>query len=137
MPRSAKHWLSVLFRGVIEALKLTPLVWVGPGELWVAEQPISENTVNAALHGMGYSKHVRTAHGFRATARTIMDEVLGEMVDLIEHQLADAVKDAAHLPARRAGPTTWIICAQGGHPLLLLEMQHQPKCQICTDSLAV
>jgi hypothetical protein len=34
---------------------------------------------------MGYSKEVMTAHGFRAMARTIMDEVLGERVDLIEH----------------------------------------------------
>jgi len=67
---------------------------------------MSENTLNAALRGMEYSKEVMTAHGFRATARTIMDEVLGERVDLIEHQLAHAVKDSngraynhtAHLP---------------------------------------
>lgn len=79
------------------------------------ERPISENTVNAALRGMGYSKNVHTAHGFRATARTIMDEVLGERVDLIEHQLAHAVKDAngraynrtAHLPARREMTQRW------------------------------
>ncbi len=76
---------------------------------------MSENTVNAALRGMGYSKEVHTAHGFRATARTIMDEVLGERVDLIEHQLAHAVKDAngraynrtAHLPARREMLQRW------------------------------
>ena len=69
---------------------------------------MSENTINAALRGMGFSKEVMTAHGFRAMARTIMDEVLGERVDLIEHQLAHAVKDpngraynrTAHLPAR-------------------------------------
>lgn len=72
------------------------------------ERCMSENTVNAALRNMGYSKEVMTAHGFRAMARTIMDEVLGERVDLIEHQLAHAVKDpngraynrTAHLPAR-------------------------------------
>ncbi len=76
---------------------------------------MSENTVNAALRGMGYSKEVHTAHGFRATARTIMDEVLGERVDLIEHQLAHGVKDAngraynrtAHLPARREMLQRW------------------------------
>jgi integrase len=55
---------------------------------------MSENTVNAALRGMGYGKDVMTGHGFRAMARTIMDEVLGERVDLIEHQLAHAVKRA-------------------------------------------
>jgi integrase len=76
---------------------------------------MSENTVNAALRGMGYSKEVMTGHGFRAMARTIMDEVLGERVDLIEHQLAHAVKDpngraynrTAHLPARRLMMQRW------------------------------
>jgi integrase len=76
---------------------------------------MSENTINAALRGMGYSKEVMTGHGFRAMARTIMDEVLGERVDLIEHQLAHAVKDpngraynrTAHLPARRAMMQRW------------------------------
>ena len=54
---------------------------------------MSENTINAALRGMGYSHDVHTAHGFRAMARTIMDEVLGERVDLFEHQLAHTMKD--------------------------------------------
>nr|WP_233410404.1 site-specific integrase [Rugamonas sp. CCM 8940] len=44
---------------------------------------MSENTVNAALRGLGYSKEMMTAQGFRAMARTIMAEVLGERVDLI------------------------------------------------------
>lgn len=56
-----------------------------------------------------------TAHGFRAMARTILDEVLEERVDLIEHQLAHAVKDpngraynrTAHLPARRDMMQRW------------------------------
>lgn len=76
---------------------------------------MSENTVNAALRGMGYTKDVMTAHGFRAMARTILDEVLGERVDLIEHQLAHAVKDpngraynrTAHLPERRKMMQRW------------------------------
>lgn len=79
------------------------------------ERCMSENTVNAALRGMGYAKEVMTAHGFRAMARTIMDEVLGERPDLIEHQLAHTVKDpngraynrTAHLPARRAMMQRW------------------------------
>lgn len=79
------------------------------------ERPMSENTINAALRGMGYSQDVHTAHGFRAMARTIMDEVLGERVDLIEHQLAHAVKDpngraynrTKHLPARRDMMQRW------------------------------
>lgn len=76
---------------------------------------ISDNSVNAALRSMGFSREVMTAHGFRAMARTIMDEVLGERVDLIEHQLAHVVKDpngraynrTAHLPARRAMMQRW------------------------------
>lgn len=76
---------------------------------------MSENTVNAALRGIGYGKDVMTGHGFRAMARTIIDEVLGERVDLIEHQLAHAVKDpngraynrTAHLPARRLMMQRW------------------------------
>jgi integrase len=76
---------------------------------------MSENTINAALRGLGYSKEIMTAHGFRAMARTIMDEVLGERVDLIEHQLAHTVKDpngraynrTAHLPARREMMQRW------------------------------
>lgn len=76
---------------------------------------MSENTVNAALRGMGYSKDMMTAHGFRAMARTILDEVLGERPDLIEHQLAHAVKDpngraynrTSHLPARREMMQRW------------------------------
>lgn len=83
--------------------------------LRTGERPMSENTVNAALRGMGYSKEVHTAHGFRAMARTIMDEVLGERVDLIEHQLAHTVKDpngraynrTAHLPARKVMMQVW------------------------------
>lgn len=79
------------------------------------ERPMSENTINAALRALGYDNTMQTAHGFRATARTILDEVLGERVDLIEHQLAHAVKDTngraynrtAHLPARKAMMQRW------------------------------
>lgn len=50
---------------------------------------MSENTVNAALRGMGYGKDEMTAHGFRAMARTIMVEnIPGIDPDVIEAQLA-------------------------------------------------
>jgi integrase len=83
--------------------------------LRTGERPMSENTINAALRGMGYSSDVHTGHGFRATARTILDEVLAERVDFIEHQLAHAVRDpngraynrTAHLPARREMMQRW------------------------------
>ncbi len=59
------------------------------------ERAMSENTVNAALRRMGYDtqKDV-TGHGFRATARTILDERLGFDRAAIEAQLAHSVKDS-------------------------------------------
>lgn len=76
---------------------------------------MSENTINVALRNLGFPKEVMTAHGFRALARTILDEVLGEQVDLIEHQLAHRVMDpngraynrTAHLPAQRKMMQRW------------------------------
>lgn len=80
-----------------------------------SSRPLSENGVRTALRALGYTNDQQTPHGFRATARTIMDEVLGYRVDLIEHQLAHAVKDAngtaynrtKHLPARKAMMQGW------------------------------
>ena len=76
---------------------------------------MSENTVNAALRYMGFDSDTMTGHGFRAMARTVLDEELGFPVDYIEHQLAHAVKDAngraynrtTHLPARRKMMQAW------------------------------
>lgn len=56
-------------------------------------RPMSSNTVRVALRAMGVKAEEMTAHGFRAMARTILDEVLGFRVDLIEHQLAHTVVD--------------------------------------------
>ena len=72
------------------------------------DRPMSDNAVLAALRRMGIGKEEMSGHRFRATARTILDEVLGFRPDFIEHQLAHAVRDAngraynrtAHLPAR-------------------------------------
>jgi len=79
------------------------------------QRPMSDNTVNAALRRLGYDKDTMTGHGFRATARTIMDEVLGIRPDFIEHQLHHAVKDpngraynrTSHLPERRDMMQKW------------------------------
>lgn len=59
-----------------------------------ASRCLSENGVRTALRSMGYENETMTPHGFRAMARTILDEVLNIRVDYIEHQLAHAVKDA-------------------------------------------
>ena len=58
-----------------------------------SQRPMSEVAVLAALRLMGFDKDTVTGHGFRATARTLLDEVLGFRPDIIEHQLAHAVKD--------------------------------------------
>jgi integrase len=54
---------------------------------------MSDNAILAAMRSMGIAKDLMTGHGFRAVARTILDEVLGVRPDLIEHQLAHAVRD--------------------------------------------
>ena len=76
---------------------------------------MSDVALLAALRRMGFSKDEMTVHGFRAMARTILDEVLGHRVDFIEHQLAHAVKDpngraynrTAHLPERHKMMQQW------------------------------
>ncbi|CAG1020901.1 Prophage integrase IntA [Methylococcales bacterium] len=56
-------------------------------------RPMSDVALLAALRRMGFSKDEVTVHGFRALARTVLDEVLGFRPDFIEHQLAHAVRD--------------------------------------------
>ena len=65
-----------------------------------SSRPMSDNAILAALRRSGIEKDVMSGHGFRAMARTILDEVLGVRVDLIETQLGHAVKD----PNGRAAP---------------------------------
>jgi integrase len=79
------------------------------------KRPMSENTVNAAMRYMGIDRETMSGHGFRAMARTILDEVLGFRPDYIEHQLAHAVRDpngraynrTAHLAERRKMMQAW------------------------------
>jgi integrase len=64
---------------------------------------------------MGYEKGEMTAHGFRAMARTILEEVLHVQPEIIEHQLAHVVRDSlgraynrtTHLAARKKMMQTW------------------------------
>jgi len=55
---------------------------------------MSDNALNAAIRRMGFTKEEATAHGFRASARTILDEVLKFRPEYIEHQLSHSVRDA-------------------------------------------
>ncbi|MGD2134223.1 MAG: integrase arm-type DNA-binding domain-containing protein, partial [Maricaulaceae bacterium] len=54
------------------------------------ERPFSENTLNAALRRMGYSKDQVTSHGFRSTASTLLNESGYWNADAIEKQLSHA-----------------------------------------------
>lgn len=80
-----------------------------------ASRPLSENGVRTALRTLGYDNNTMTPHGFRAMARTILDEVLNYRVDWIEHQLAHAVNDSngraynrtAHLDGREEMMQGW------------------------------
>jgi integrase len=79
------------------------------------KRALSDNAILAALRRMGYSKDEMSGHGFRAMARTILDEVLQVRPDFIEHQLAHAVRDpngraynrTAHLAERKKMMQQW------------------------------
>jgi integrase len=78
-------------------------------------RPISENTFNAALRRLGYSKDEMTAHGFRSTASTLLNESGRWSPDAIERALAHGERDkvraaynrAAHMEERRAMAQWW------------------------------
>ncbi|KTC93371.1 tyrosine-type recombinase/integrase [Legionella cincinnatiensis] len=80
-----------------------------------SDRPMSDNAILAAMRRLGIGKDEMSGHGFRAMARTILDEELGEPAHLIEHQLAHAVKDpngraynrTKHLPERHKMMQRW------------------------------
>lgn len=80
-----------------------------------AVRPMSDNAVLAAMRNLGIRKEDMTGHGFRAMARTILDEELGFRPEYIEHQLAHAVRDpngraynrTVHLEERRKMMQEW------------------------------
>lgn len=63
-----------------------------------AHRPMSDNTLNAALRRLGFGKDEVTAHGFRATASTLLNESGRFSSDAIERALAHQDPD----PVRRA-----------------------------------
>lgn len=80
-----------------------------------SKRPMSNNALRVAMRSMEIGNDEMTTHGFRAMARTILDEVLGFRPDYIEHQLAHAVRDpngraynrTAHLPERKRMMQEW------------------------------
>lgn len=117
--RTNTQHIVPLSHQAVEILKeLHPLTgrgrFVFPGAR-SAKRPMSDNAILAAMRRMGISKEEMSGHGFRAMARTILDEILGFRPDFIEHQLAHMVRDpngraynrTAHLPARRKMMQDW------------------------------
>jgi len=78
-------------------------------------RPMSDMAANAALRRVGIDKATFTGHGWRAAARTILDEVLGFRPDFIEAQLGHRVLDpngraynrTKYLPERRKMMQAW------------------------------
>ncbi|MFB8927561.1 tyrosine-type recombinase/integrase [Xanthomonas arboricola pv. juglandis] len=118
------HIVPLSAQAVAVLEELWPLTkrsdYVFPG-VRSADRPMSENTVNAALRNLGFDGETIVGHGFRAMARTVLDEVLGFRPDYIEHQLAHAVRDplgraynrTAHLPERKKMMQAWADYLEG------------------------
>ena len=78
-------------------------------------RPMSNNAVLSAMRRMEIDKEEMSGHGFRAMARTILDEVLGYRPDIIEQQLAHQVRDplgraynrTTHLDERKEMMQAW------------------------------
>ena len=76
---------------------------------------MSNNAILSAMRRMEIDKEEMSGHGFRAMARTILDEVLGYRPEIIEQQLAHQVRDAlgraynrtTHLEERQAMMQAW------------------------------
>jgi len=112
------HLVPLAAQAVAILRELHPLTgegrYVFPGARSTS-RPMSDNAILAALRRMGFAKEEMSGHGFRAMARTILDEVLGVRPDFIEHQLAHAVRDpngraynrTAHLGERRKMMQVW------------------------------
>jgi integrase len=117
MKARALHIVPLAPQAMAVLTELKPLTgsgkWVFPGVRTNGE-PMSENTINAALRRMGYERRTLTAHGFRGMASTMLHE-FGWPSDVIERQLSHAERNtvkaaynhAEHLPERRKMMIGW------------------------------
>jgi integrase len=118
MKRKEDHIVPLCAQAVAILRDLQPLTgrgrYVFPSVRSI-KRPMSGNTVNGAFRRMGFGKDEMCGHGFRAMARTVMDQVLGIRPDIIEHQLAHKVKGplgraynrTSFLPERRLMMQQW------------------------------
>ena len=117
MKRGAPHIVPLSAQAVTILRELHPLTGSGKyvyPSVRNRSNPMSENTINAALRRLNYGSDQMTAHGFRSMASTLLNEA-GWNKDAIERQLAHGERDkvraaynsAEHLPTRRKMMQTW------------------------------
>lgn len=117
MKMGTQHIVPLSKQAIAILQELHPLTGGGKyvfPSLLSGSRPMSDNTVNAALRRMGYSKAEMTGHGFRSMASTLLNEQ-GWHPDVIELQLAHqernkvraAYNKAQRLPERREMMQKW------------------------------
>lgn len=117
MKMRQQHIVPLSDQAVAILRDLFPLTGRGANVFPGARDPdrcMSENTVNAALRRLGYTKDDMTGHGFRSMASTLLNEQ-GWHRDAIERQLAHQERDAIraaynyadHLLERRRMMQAW------------------------------
>lgn len=117
MKMRVKHIVPLSKQAIVILRELQPLT--GDGKyifpcVRTLKRPMSENTVNAGLRRLGYTKEEMTGHGFRSMASTLLNEQ-GWNRDAIERQLAHAERNniraaynyAEYLPERRKMMQHW------------------------------
>ena len=117
MKMGEQHIVPLSSQALTILREIKPLTGQGrfvfPGERTNA-RPMSENTINAALRRLGYTKDEMTGHGFRSMASTLLHE-LGHPHAVIERQLAHGERNkvsasynfAEYLPERRVIMQQW------------------------------
>ncbi len=118
MKMNAPHIVPLSRQALAVLNELMPLTGKGKylfPSVRSADRPMSENTVNAALRRMGYTKEQMTGHGFRSMASTRLNESQLWHRDAIERQLAHSERNnvraaynyAEHLEERRRMMQWW------------------------------
>jgi len=121
-PRTPAHYVPLPKQALDVLRDLLPLTGpTGPIFRSMAKRSevtryMSDNTLNAALRTLGYDTREQiTGHGFRATARTLIRELLGWDREVIERHLAHVSDEelgasydrATHLDQRRKMVQQW------------------------------
>jgi len=102
--------------------------WVFPSAR-SRNRPMSNNAILSALRRLDIPSEQMSGHGFRAMARTLLDEELGFRPDIIEHQLAHTVRDplgraynrTQHLAERKRMMQAWADYLEN-----IAGLQHEP-----------